>query len=132
MAKSLSTNQRKALIALLAEPTVKAAAKRCGLHERTLYGYLNDPAFKAELRRRQDAILASVTASLVGLSGEAVGVLREVLNDPDVAPSVKVRAALGWLQHARDVVELDSLAKRISRLEEIIGNGGLKTSNRNS
>lgn len=122
MAKSeLNTNQRKALAALLAEPTVTAAAARAGLAERTLYYYLSDETFKRELRQRQDAILASVTSALVGLSGEAVQVLRAVLSDPKATASVKVRAALGWLKHTRDSVELDVLADRVAALEEKIG-----------
>jgi len=124
MAKSeLNTNQRKALVALLAEPTVKAAAESCGLAERTLYLYLTDETFRAELRARQDAILASVTAALVGLSGEAVRVLREVLDDPKATASVKVRAALGWLRHTRDAVELADLSDRVAALEQKIGGG---------
>ena len=122
MTKSdLSTNQQKALTALLAEPTVAAAADRCGLNARTLYRYLADTPFKAELRQRQDAILASVTSALVGLSGEAVQALRDVLTDKKATHAVKVRAALGWLQHMRDAIELADLADRVARLETWIG-----------
>jgi len=124
MAKSeLNANQKKALAALLSEPTVKSAAERCGLSERTVYYYLADETFGAELRARQDAILSSVTASLVGLSGEAVRVLREVLSDPKATASVKVRASLGLLQNTRATVELADLVDRVSRLEEKIGGG---------
>ena len=122
MAKSeLNTNQRKALAALLATTSVTAAAASCGLAERTLYYYLANETFKAALRARQDAILGSVTASLVGLSGEAVQVLREVLSDPLATHAVKVRAALGWLKHTRDAVILDDLADRVAALEEKSG-----------
>jgi hypothetical protein len=117
----LGANRRKAITALLACATIKEAAKRCGLGERTLTRYLADPAFKAELSRRQGAILASVTASLVGLSGEAVAVLREVLRDPDASHAVKVRAALGWLRERRDSIELQDLAERVGELERQIG-----------
>jgi len=117
----LSTNQQKALTALLAEATVAAAADRCGLNERTLYRYLADPAFKAELRQRQDAILASVTASLVGLSGSAVQTLKELLESKAATDAVKCRAALGWLRNVREAVELADLADRVARLEKLIG-----------
>jgi len=124
MAKSeLNANQKKALAALLAEPTVKAAAESCGLAERTLYGYLADETFKAELRARQDAILSSVTSALVGLSGSAVQTLRDLLESKTVSDSVKCRAALGWLRHARDAVELADLSDRVAALEQKIGGG---------
>jgi len=122
MAKSeLNANQRKALAALLTEPTVKTAAESCGLSERTLFYYLADDTFKRALRERQDAILASVTSALVGGSGSAVQTLQAVLNDPQATHTVKVRAALGWLRHTRDAVELADLADRVKRLEEKIG-----------
>jgi hypothetical protein len=117
----LSTNQRKALSALLAEPTVAAAAEKCDLTERTLYRYLNDETFRRELRARQDAILSSVTSALVGLSGEAVQTLRDLLESKTATDAVKCRAALGWLKHTRDSVELADLSDRVAALEEKIG-----------
>ena len=118
---TLSANQKKAITALLSEPTVRDAAKAAGLGERTMYRYLSNPTFKAELRQRQDEILAATTAALVGLAGDAVATLRGVLQDKDASASVKVRAALGWLAHTQKTVELDDLAARIAALEERIG-----------
>lgn len=115
---TLSTNQRRALTALLSEPTIRAAAQSAGLGERTVYRYLANDAFRAELSERQAAILAQVTAAMVGLSGRAVETLRDVLDDGEASASVKVRAALGWLQAARQGVELQDLAQRVDRLEE--------------
>jgi len=119
----LNANQKRALTALLTSPSLRAAAIECKLSERTLYNYLQEPAFRAELRARQDAILASVTSALVGLSGEAVRVLRSVLNAKTATDAVKVRAALGWLRHTRDAMELADLAGRVSALEKKIGGG---------
>ena len=114
----LSTNQRKALKALLECSTIRAAADGCGLSEATLYRYLRDPPFKAELRERQDAVVTAVTAALVGLAGDAVETLRGVLRDAEASDGVRVRAALGWLAQMRQSVELVELAERVSALEE--------------
>ncbi len=118
---SLSANQKKALVALLACPSVAAAAKQAGLGERTLYRYLADDTFKAELRARQDQAIAAATAALSGLTGTAIETLRKVLTDPDASHAVKVRAALGILRERRRIGELDDLAERVSRLEEVLG-----------
>jgi len=119
MAKSeLNANQKKALAALLATTSVTAAAERCGLAERTLFYYLGDETFKSELRARQDSIVGAVTASLVGLSGEAVRVLRDLLESKTATDAVRCRAALGWLRHTRDAVELRDLADRVAVLED--------------
>jgi len=114
---NLTTRQRRALNALLAQPTIRSAAKKCGIAERTLWRYLAKPAFVAELRRRQDAVLLATTSAMVGMAGNVVAVLEKVLADPDASDSVKVRAALGWLAQARRQVELDDLVRRIEDLE---------------
>lgn len=117
----LNANQKRALTALLSSPSIRAAAVVCKLSERTLYGYLQTPAFQTELRARQDAVLLSVTAGLSGLSGEAVEVLRATFSDPETSPSVRVRAALGWLSELRRGLELEALADRVAALEERSG-----------
>lgn len=98
----LSRNQAKALQALLTCSTIAEAAECCGLTERTLYNYLADDTFKAELRRRQDEILSSTTAALTGLSQEAVKALADalaVLSDQtgaDVGDFIQVDDRGGW------------------------------------
>ena len=47
---TLSAKQDKALIALLTEPTISAAAKKVGIGERTLHTWLRDATFTAAYR----------------------------------------------------------------------------------
>jgi hypothetical protein len=72
----LTTNKRKSIEALLVASSVREAAKIAGLGERTIYRYMADDEFKAELQARQDAILTGTTAALVGLTYEAIENLR--------------------------------------------------------
>ena len=118
-AKTLTTNQRKALNALLNTSTVSKAALMAGLSEHTIWRYLADETFKAELKRRQDATIRTTTAALVGLSGDAVDALRDLLSNVETPAAVRCRAALGWLAQMRQSVELADLAERVSRLEEL-------------
>jgi len=117
----LSANQKKALTALLSHSTVATAAEACALGERTVTRYLSNPTFKAELRARQDAIVSSVTAALVGLAGGSVKTLRDILESKTASDAVKCRAALGWLAQMRQSVELADLAERVAALEEQLG-----------
>jgi predicted xylose isomerase-like sugar epimerase len=116
----LTTNQRKALEALLTESSVRAAATAAGLGEATLYRYLNDEFFTSELRRRQQAILSATTAALCGLSSKALDALIDVLDSSTATEAVKTRAALGWLKQTRQSVELDNLLERLERLEALL------------
>jgi phage terminase small subunit len=118
--KNLTPNQRKALDALLSTTTVSKAALACGLSERTLWRYLADDTFKTALRDRQDATIKATTAALVGLSGEAIQALHDLLIDTETPSAVKARVALGWLDHTRKTVELDDLAQRVADLEAVL------------
>jgi phage terminase small subunit len=117
-AKKLSKNQAKALDALLRCTTVSQAAIVAGVSARTIWRYLSNDVFKAELRKRQDQTIKATSAALVGLSGEAIQALQDLLTDPDTTPAVKARVALGWLEHTRKTVELDGLSERVRILEE--------------
>ena len=117
----LSANQKRAIIALLNNPTIGEAAKAAGLGERTLTRYLADPGFRAELRKRQDQALAAATAALSGLAGDAVGTLAGVMGDGEASPAARVRAAAVILAERRKVAELDDLAERVAELEQARG-----------
>jgi AcrR family transcriptional regulator len=123
MTNKLSANQKRALDALLNTASVAAAARHCGLSERTIWRYLSDDTFKSELRERQDKTIAATTAALVGLSGKAVEALRDLLQDALTPPSVKARVALGWLREKREAVELADLARRVGDLERALEGG---------
>ena len=116
----LTTNQRRALEALLREPTVRAASAASNLNERTIYRYLRDPAFRAELRARQGEILTAATAALVGMSDTMHAELCRIATAGE-SDSVRARAISIWAKHARDTLRLDELTERIGRLEELLG-----------
>jgi len=99
---------------------VRAAAKKAGLGERTIYRYLADPDFRAELHRRQDEALSAVTAALAGGMGSAVQALAGVLDDPECPQAVKARVALGWLREGRAMVETNNLVGRVAALENVL------------
>ena len=115
--KELSPNQKRALTALLSTVTVAEAAAACGLCEKTLYRYLANDLFKAELRARQDHALAGATANLDALANIAMATLRDAMEGKEVPAGVKVRAALGILPEKRKAHELDDLAERVKALE---------------
>lgn len=113
----ISRNQKKALAALLTCSTVEQAAAQAGLCEATIYTYLRDDAFKAELRALQDRTINAATAALSGLAGDAIGVLRDALGDQEATTATRVRAALGVLDQLRGLVTFADFEDRIAALE---------------
>ena len=57
-------------------------------------------------------------ADLASIFGEATGCALVVLNDADAAPSARVRAALGVLEHVHRTQGVEELEGRIKSLEE--------------
>lgn len=114
---SLSANQKKAIVAMLQSASIREAARTCGLGEATLYRYLNNDTFRAELHARQDAAMSAAAASLAGMMGEALETLRATLADDEASISAKVRAAQ-IIINERGLIELAALARDVRALEE--------------
>jgi len=93
----LSTNQRRAIDALLNNSKIEDAANACDLTTRTIYRYLADASFRDALHDAQDRITSATAARLVGGAGDALTVLERVMSDPDETGATRVRAAGMWL-----------------------------------
>ncbi len=117
----LSCNQHKAINCLLNNASVEGAARCCGLTSRTLFRYLRDPLFSAELQRRRSALLDATSTGLVSLSQRSLETLAGILDDAEATDALKLRAALATLKLLYDHVELSELAARVAALEK----GGL-------
>ena len=110
----LTPRERRALVALLEQPTIGDAVAASGLNESTLRRMRQRPHFRdayAELSRRylQDSV-----GKLRAGSARALNVLREAFDEP--AAAVRVRAAVAWLTLASQV-EVDELVRRVEALE---------------
>jgi hypothetical protein len=114
---NLSTNQVKALSALVSYPTVMDAARACGLTDRTLRRYLEDPTFKEALRATRRQMVLQTIGALQSAGSEAVSTLRSVMTDSDATASAKVTAARIVLEQSLVGLEMNDLIERLSELE---------------
>lgn len=121
---ALSRRQRRFLAALLTASSVRDAANAAGVSERAAWRYLADPAVKAELAQRQDAVLGQAARRLAGAMGQALTVLEEVMQSRTATDSAKVAAARGVLECGLRVVELAALGDRLAALEERLSEDG--------
>jgi hypothetical protein len=117
----LTHKQHKALAALLSEPTVTAAAAKCGIGERTVHTWLHDvPAFAAAYTAARHDAVGQAVGRLQHATGIAVDALIDVL-DSEYAPiapaAVRVSAAKVIIEYALRFRELDELESRIAALE---------------
>jgi uncharacterized membrane protein YheB (UPF0754 family) len=116
---TLSANQQRALTALLTEKTVRDAAQKTGLSEKTLYRYLAEDPFRQALQQATGAIYAEVSNRLTADIMTALKKLWEIV-DTATDQNIKRMAINDWLKHALKIREVDDLEARITALEERI------------
>jgi hypothetical protein len=114
---AISAKQQRAIAALMTEPTIDAAAKTAGVHRATMFRWLNDATFCAELRRSADDAIAATVRRLTTLSASAVDVMRDAMGN-DMPIGVRLRAADTVLARLFSLRELHDLADRVTALEE--------------
>lgn len=113
----ISPKQELAIIHLLAQPTLSAAATAAGVNERTLYRWLQDPAFDAAYRAtRRDAVRQAI-AVLQRSAGDAAAALASIAGDPTEKGSSRVSAARAILELAIKAVEIEDLDARLAAVE---------------
>jgi hypothetical protein len=113
----LSDNQHKAIVVLISESSVSAAARSSGLGRSTLYRFLKDPTFNEALREAQRRQMNAAVGSLQAGTGEALAALRDVMDDPKAPAAARVSAASKWIGYALrtfyDLSEVDQLLERL-------------------
>lgn len=123
MKKKFTPNQEKALAVLVNTPSVAEAARECGLHRNSLFTYLADPDFKAELHRRKAEQLQEGEAELRGGIKDAAKELRKIITKKGTSDQIRINAINTLLTHAERFAELveleDQLLDIAQRQDEI-------------
>jgi AcrR family transcriptional regulator len=107
-----------ALAALLAEPTVEAAAAKVGVSTSSLYRWLARKDFRRQYREARRQVLEAAVGRLQQAASDAVETLVGHLDACKANDSI--RAADLILNHAMRGAELLDLAERVEELEAIL------------
>jgi hypothetical protein len=113
----LEPGQERAIIALLSEPTLRAAASSAGISETTLWRWLREPSFRVAYRRARQEVLERATIRLAAIAEAAVEALGEIVADPTVSPHVRVSAASRIIEFALKAAEIEDVQARLEKLE---------------
>lgn len=114
----LTQKQTLAMPYIAANPSMTEAAKAAGISRVTLYRWMQDPSFRAELERiRRDAVDLAY-AELRGLALKSVTAIAELLEDPD--PRVRSMAARTALYNVAKAEEVYQLRNRFDTLDRAI------------
>ena len=114
---NLAGKKLKAIEALIAHDTVEDAAQATGVGRSTMYRYMKDPAFEAELNRAKRQLVNRAILKLQQTTGDAARALAEICRDQNAPASARVAAAKAILDSALKAIELEDIENRIATLE---------------
>ena len=108
--------------ALLEKGSIRAAAAKLGLKERTIYDRMKTEDFKALFKQAKTDYLKSATAKLQSNIGKAADTLVNVMEAEETPPSTKVYCANSILQQALKFTENVDIIDRLEALENGVAN----------
>jgi hypothetical protein len=114
----LGRKKEAAILALLSQRNFDEAARLSGVSARTLYRWLQDPAFAAAYREAKRTAFSHAIARLHQMSAAAVTTLGKAMLDASTPPATRVRAAHSILEHTARAIELEDISARLSELEQ--------------
>ena len=113
----LTTNQRRALEALLSGASKEQAAAAAGVRVRQLNRYLEAPNFRAALDKATAAAVGAVARRMVGGMETAVFIMLALAEDEAQPSSVRLRACIAIIEHGPRLFEQVELIRRLEVLE---------------
>ena len=117
--EKLSRKQESAIASLLSHSSVEAAARACGVGERTLRRWLSTAAFVTAYDAARRAVLDRAIGGLTGATGQALDALKRNLDCGN--PSAEVRAAVAVFDLTLRATELRDVLARLDDLEALTG-----------
>jgi hypothetical protein len=96
---TLSPAQAQVIAALAQGRPITSAANEAGLHRTTIHHWFrHEPVFKTAFQEAQREYFETLHEGLRDLAARAVETLRNLLDDPNTPPAVRLRTALAVLQ----------------------------------
>ena len=114
----LSARQERAIVEILAAPSLEEARRRVRASKCAFYGWLKDAAFQAELKRRRVAVVSDAIERLqAGMTKAVVKLLSLMDNGRE---QTQLRSAQTILDQGLKAKELEELEERLSALESVV------------
>ena len=96
--KPLSTKQQRAVMALVTQDSVAAAAKVARVSERSIHRWQTDLAFRRAVKTASQMLVVSTLNYVRGSKIAAVDTLKDVFSDKSVAAEVRGKLALQYMK----------------------------------
>ena len=117
---TLSTRQKRFVVAMLTAATIAEAAELAGVSERTARRYLSNPAVRRALGQALDDALTQAAGQVVNAMCAALTTLEEIHGDGEAPTGARVSAARAILEGGPKLREALDLSQRLAELERLI------------
>ena len=114
----LSARQQQAIICLLSEPNIAAAAEQAHVGRRTLFRWLRESAFQEAYTAAKHEAFAQAMALARANCGKAVKFLVDLVDDAEAPLSPRVQAAKTIIDFARSET-IEEIESRVEQLERV-------------
>ena len=115
----MSAKDEQIMLALLTNGSVTEASREIGISTHTIYKRLADVEFKAEHEARRAQILNDAVNTLQSTLTKAVQAIRDIIEDANNAPQVRLNAAALILQNCLKYTEQINIIARLEELEKL-------------
>lgn len=115
---NLKPKDEKIMAALLACGSVAEAERISGVSRSTIYKRLSNAEFKAEYDQRRSMVLNEACNTLQSSLTSAVNTIREIIENEETAPQIRLNACGLILQNCLRYVEQIDILSRIEELEK--------------
>ena len=120
MFQALTNRQLLVIQHILASATLEEARRRARLSKGTLYAWLKEDDFSAELKRQRDDAIKNASDRLKCAMAKAVNGLIELMDTP--RPDLKRWVYKDVIEYALKSIEIEALEERLKKVELALQN----------
>lgn len=118
--QELTRRQQRAITIILQAKNITEGSAEAGITRQTFYEWYRNDDFRMEFIKQRQEIIDLALHELKASASEAVNVLMELLRAE--GEIVRLRTALGILEHIGKYIEFEKLESRIEAVERRIEN----------
>lgn len=115
---NLTNRQLLAISQIIASKTLEEACKKAKISKGTLYAWLKESTFKAELKRQRDEVVNEALDRLKCALSKAVDGLITLMDSKQ--PYLKHRASKDIIDYALKSIELEDIEERLNKIEQTL------------
>ena len=110
----------RAIALLVGTKSITDIAELLEVSRTSLYRWLEEPDFQAELQRTQNSLMDTSMSLLAGQARLAAEVIIEIMTDPTISPAIRLNAARIALLDTMNLRSKHGVEKRLLDIEKAL------------